>query len=182
MGATAKGLPYPEPAEPADGPTDIRELAEACDKLLAPVGSPFPWLVSAIPAGYLEFNGQAISAGTYPKLAALYGANLPDLRGKFLFGADASRPPGAGGGEETHLLSAGESGMPAHTFTPSSGQRINQQPSYASGGNVPVPPGYEAAAGPVAMTYAVNVPAQGASSAHNNMPPFRAVRWITAAG
>jgi len=78
------------------------------------VGAPIPWLVSTIPSGYLEFNGQAINAGQYPQLAALYGATLPDLRGKFLFGSDGSRAPGATGGAERVKLTGAESGLAAH--------------------------------------------------------------------
>src|SRR5215510_1907218 len=41
-----------------------------------PIGSPIPWLVTAIPAGYLEFNGQPITNAAYPILFGLFGANL----------------------------------------------------------------------------------------------------------
>lgn len=78
-----------------------------------PVGAPIPWLVSSIPPGYLEFDGQAISAGTYPQLAALFGTNLPDLRGKYLMGQDGTHAVGSVFGEAEHDLVIAE--MPTHT-------------------------------------------------------------------
>lgn len=42
------------------------------------------WGTSVPPAGWLECNGQ--STAGYPNLIALFGANLPDLRGEFVRG------------------------------------------------------------------------------------------------
>jgi len=42
------------------------------------------WGTSTVPAGWLECNGQS-TAGS-PNLVALFGANLPDLRGEFVRG------------------------------------------------------------------------------------------------
>jgi hypothetical protein len=44
------------------------------------------WGGASIPTGWLECNGQSTS--TYTNLAAIYGANLPDLRGSFVRGWD----------------------------------------------------------------------------------------------
>lgn len=41
------------------------------------------------PSGYLECNGQSTSS--YPELAALIGAKVPDLRGAFVRGFDHGR-------------------------------------------------------------------------------------------
>jgi hypothetical protein len=49
-----------------------------------PVGAIMMWGTATIPTGWLELNGQAISATTYPVLSTLYGANLPDTRGYFI--------------------------------------------------------------------------------------------------
>ena len=187
MGQTTNyQLPYPEAVDPADVPIDVRELAERLDAVLGqmtPVGAPIAWLASQVPAGFIEFAGQTITSGQYPKLYALFGGTLPDLRGKFLFGQDGSHGVGSTGGETAHTLTASESGMPAHTVQPYNYSRVNQQPSYASGGNVPVPPGYEVGGSQFQpATAAVSVPAQGAAAGHNNMPPYRACRWITVAG
>lgn len=47
------------------------------------------WGTSVPPAGWLEMNGQ--STAGYPSLIALYGTNLPDLRGEFVRGWDNGR-------------------------------------------------------------------------------------------
>lgn len=63
------------------------------------VGSVFPWFGAALPSGYLYAAGQAVSRTTYNELFAAYGTtygagdgattfNLPDLRGRALFGKD----------------------------------------------------------------------------------------------
>ena len=52
---------------------------------------PLAYPKSTPPSGYLVMMGQAISQATYPKLYALYGTTLPDLRGKFLRGLDYGR-------------------------------------------------------------------------------------------
>ena len=57
---------------------------------------PLAYPKSTPPSGYLAMMGQAISESTYPKLYALYGATLPDLRGQFLRGLDYGRGIDAG--------------------------------------------------------------------------------------
>ena len=177
-------LPYPESPDPADVPIDTKELAERLDAVLAqiaaaatPVGAPIPWLVSQIPAGYREFDGSAIVQATHPKLYALYGATIPDLRGRFLFGQDGGHAVGSTGGEAAHLLTAGESGMPSHGH-PMQGVSVvpDNDPSTIGvhrGGYW----GYPADGSGIGAAPAVN-----ATQAHNTMPPYRACRWITVAG
>ena len=52
---------------------------------------PIAYPKSMPPSGYLAMMGQAISQATYPKLYALYGATLPDMRGMFIRGWDNGR-------------------------------------------------------------------------------------------
>ena len=47
------------------------------------------WGTSVPPAGWLECNGQ--STAGYPNLTALFGTNLPDLRGEFVRGWSNNR-------------------------------------------------------------------------------------------
>lgn len=57
-----------------------------------PVGSPVPWPSLALPAGWLECNGQAFNKAAYPLLARAYPSGyLPDLRGQFIRGLDHGR-------------------------------------------------------------------------------------------
>jgi microcystin-dependent protein len=207
MGATPTyDLPYPEPADPADGPTDIRELAEQVDASLAAlaasqglVGAPIPWLVAAIPSGYLEFAGQAISAAQYPQLAALFGANLPDLRGRTLLGADGGAyPVGGVGGEAVHVLSAAE--MPAHAHTVSAhthayshdhqlqtGASVGAGAQAARGTGTVADIGGGGSGQPIKIfsgntgSASPGTSSAGSGAGHNNLPPYRAVRWITRA-
>lgn len=52
---------------------------------------PIPYPKSTPPTGYLAMMGQAISESTYPKLYALYGAVLPDMRAYSVRGLDYGR-------------------------------------------------------------------------------------------
>ena len=78
-----------------------------------------------VPTNWMVAAGQALLRASYPELYSVigttYGAgdgsttfNLPDLRSKFIYGASDPSGNGALGGEATHLLTSGESGMPAH--------------------------------------------------------------------
>ena len=170
MGQTTNlALPYPEQSDPADVPTDLRELAERVDTVLPPVGSPMPWLVSAIPAGYREFDGSAIVQATHPKLYALFGATMPDLRGRVLMGTDGTHAIGTAGGEAAHALTVPE--MPSHTHD--GYIYVNAQPTGIGGNTV--------AAFNTGTGALVALPA-GGNGSHNNLQPYRTVRWITVAG
>jgi len=71
-----------------DGSTTLAATASAV-KSLMPVGSIIMFGGSTAPTGYLECNGQ--STASYAALAAVVGANVPDLRGEFVRGWDHSR-------------------------------------------------------------------------------------------
>lgn len=67
------------------GSTTLAATASAV-KSLMPVGSIIMFGGSTAPTGYLECNGQ--STTSYAALAAVVGANVPDLRGEFVRGWD----------------------------------------------------------------------------------------------
>lgn len=52
---------------------------------------PIPYPKSTPPAGYLAMMGQTISQEIYPRLYALYGSKLPDMRAEFIRGLDYGR-------------------------------------------------------------------------------------------
>lgn len=94
--------------------------------LLMPVGALLPYAGSAAPGGYLLCDGSAVSRSIYAdlftSLGTVYGVgngtttfNLPDLRGKFALGVNASHVLGSTGGAETNTLSLMQ--MPAHTHS-----------------------------------------------------------------
>jgi hypothetical protein len=173
----------------------------------SPAGVPILWLPTSIPTGYLEFNGQAITVGAYPKLFAVYGAALPDLRGRFLLSADAARVAGTlsqssnaanpNYAPETVTLTAAQTGVPAHGHADTLAAPAHTHPSL-SGGNTFVADiagglylgasgarqgGVQAAntgaASATALAGAVTNHAGTAATAHSNLPPFIAARWIT---
>jgi microcystin-dependent protein len=142
-----------------------------------------------IPTNWMLADGRAVSRTTYPELftalGTMYGAgdgsttfNIPDLRSKMIYGASDPNSQGATGGEAAHTLTAAESGMPAHSFTPQASSRINQQPAYNTGGNVPVPPGYDQGGAKYPMTDTVNIGGVSAAQAHNNLPPYVLIAQI----
>jgi len=88
---TVFSLCQPLAASAADAgsfdPVPISITAEILGEV--PVGSIVAWPVAINPADWskwLECNGQAINATTYPELNALIGNKVPDLRGLFLRG------------------------------------------------------------------------------------------------
>lgn len=74
-----------------------------------PVGCIMMWPSAVAPAGWALCQGQPFSAVTYPKLAALIGTNIPDMRGAFPRGLDAGRgldPGRALNSYQSHLFGA----------------------------------------------------------------------------
>ncbi|MBE2895563.1 hypothetical protein HPC38_01565 [Pasteurellaceae bacterium HPA106] len=55
------------------------------------IGFPLAYSKTSVPDGFVALRGQSISRSTYPKLYALYGSRLPDLRGEFIRGWDNGR-------------------------------------------------------------------------------------------
>lgn len=68
-----------------DGASDITVTDDALTYM------PIPYPKSSPPSGYLAMMGQAISESAYPKLYALYGAVLPDMRAYSVRGLDYGR-------------------------------------------------------------------------------------------
>lgn len=132
-----------------------------------PVGAPIPWLVSTIPSGYIEFAGQAITQTQYPQLYAIFGATLPDLRGRMFLGASATYPIGSTGGEAAHTLTIAE--LPSHD---------HDVPIGVLGGG-----GVDNTVTQASQWLASRLRSglTGGGAAHNTLPPYRAVRWITVA-
>jgi microcystin-dependent protein len=136
---------------------------------VTPTGAILMYGASAAPTGWLLCNGQ--STAGYPALAAVVGANVPDLRGRAPIGygtsSDTTNVPtprttiGATTGKETHTLIIAE--MPSHTH---SSLLLGN-----AGGTTGLP-----VTGTV-TTGTTTGPA-GGDGAHNNMQPSTVVNFI----
>jgi microcystin-dependent protein len=166
----------------------VAEGTLTADKFDASVNLPLPGSIVmyggiAAPTGYLLCDGSAVSRTTYAALYAVLAVsfglgngsttfNLPDLRGRMPvgYGAGAGLTPRAlndSGGEETHVLTATESGLRDHTH----GGGCNSAIVIPSGGA-----NYLGTGGPVATGGVTGGPVSGSS--HNNMPPYLGVNFI----
>jgi len=56
-----------------------------------PIGGIIMWPTTTVPTNWLECDGTVINSATYPALAAIFGTNLPNLRGVFIRGANRGR-------------------------------------------------------------------------------------------
>lgn len=89
------------------------------------------WGTSTVPSGWLECNGQSTSG--HPNLIALFGTNVPDLRGEFVRGWDGIPPRNVDPGR-TILSSQGQSIQPhTHSYTVTSSLNSSSQGGTASG-------------------------------------------------
>lgn len=128
---------------------------------------PFP--MSTIPTGWLPCDGGSYSTTTYAALFAIIGYtfggsggsfNVPLMKGLGVYGNGTLNTKG---GEKTHVLT--ESEMPAHVHNPN-GYAYDTQ-AKTSGG---------VGAGGEYICGSNTLPA-GGGGAHENRPPFMALRW-----
>jgi len=166
----------------------LNSLADSIVRALVPVGTIAPFAGATAPVGWLLCNGTATTG--YPLLSAMVGASTPNLAGRTLIGAGTgsgltARSLNATGGAETHLLTAAESGVPAHshgitdpghnhTYKVNFGNDFGATPIWE--GSVPFG---EVNTGTKTTGITINNnTAQSAASAHNNMQPFHVVNFI----
>lgn len=181
---------------------------------------PYAGLDSKVPEGWLFCNGQAVSRSTYSALfgviSTTYGPgdgsttfNVPDLRGRIPFGkatnsGSASALSGAtfasgnfyslasSGGEENHLLTAGQSAVKDHTHTASGNMTVyggcndtncwddpNCRPPECYGDfgvHGEVAPGSRQSSSSTGNTSALA--GVNAALPHNNMPPVMVLSYL----
>ena len=179
-----------------DNSVTAAKLNSAAVSVLMPTGSILPYAGSSAPTGYLFCDGNEYDqTGTHSSLFSTIGLTyntggettnffrVPDLQGRVIAGRDnmsgtsANRLTtaksgingdnlGAVGGLEDHLLTAAQSGLPAHSHT---------QGVQTTGGNIE-----NFAGGSPAGKYTSTgtVTAQDASSAHNNVQPTIILNYI----
>lgn len=139
----------------------------------------------AIPSGYLECDGAAISRSTYAALFAVIGTtfgsgngsttfNIPDNRGRTVLGTGTgsgltARNLGNTGGAETHTLSIAELAAHDHDLRSRPTTGGNVEPPFGGGGS-------PSAGDPTAILN------KGSDAPHNNMQPFLVYKKIIYAG
>lgn len=179
--------------------------------LIAPVavtgslGEIKPLAHSTVPGGFLLCYGQPVSRTTYAALFAVLGTawgagdgattfNVPDLRGRALFGKDDM------GGSSASRVTAGVSGVDGLTVGATGGDQRTQQHNHTltdpghthsfsggsvvggAGGGVSGGAGATLTSGVVsANTTGITLATYGAGSSQN-MPPAAVVNWIIYAG
>jgi microcystin-dependent protein len=144
-----------------------------------PAGQVIAWTGTAAPTGWVLCDGATYTSATYPELYAVIGRmftaagvpagsfQVPDLGGRFPLGANATYTAGSTGGAATHTLNVTE--IPGHTHPTSSGSFVlyNGSTGSASGSTGG------------SLLYTSNVTGSaGGGGAHNNMPPYLAIRYI----
>ena len=160
-------------------PYELRGANEARIRALEtnalPVGVPVPWPAATAPTGWLVCDGSAVPASC-PILASLYGANLPDLKGRVIVGFDAGQAEfdslGETGGAKTHTLTTAQ--MPSHTHTHNipAGVLYDVGTGGARAGN----------SGTLQAQFAtLGINSAGSGSAHNNLQPYRVFNYIVRA-
>ena len=91
-----------------------------------PVGVPLHLPIAELPRNCALLDGSPMPDWASSQVKAMYGATLPDYRGRTPVGTDEgagrvaaawAQTPGQGGGEDRHTLTNGE--MPAHNHPPS---------------------------------------------------------------
>jgi len=145
-----------------------------------------------IPPGWAECDGQTLliadNQELFNVLGTTHGGNgvttfeLPDMRGRMLMGSGPNHPVGDTGGVVSVTLTPNQ--IPSHTHTLQASNQI---------GNTRSPSGFVLAMGdhPFAQRIyrdetantnmnAAAISFAGGSQAHNNMPPFKALKCIIA--
>jgi microcystin-dependent protein len=152
--------------------TQLNTIVNTTIPASTPVGTIVMYGGTSAPTGWLLCNGQ--STASYANLAAVVGANVPDLRGRAPIGygtsTDTTNVPtarttiGAVTGKETHTLITAEIPLHSHsgqiTFGSGSGGTAAVVPS----GNNP--------------TSQPDTGSTGGNGAHNNMQPSTVVNFI----
>lgn len=129
------------------------------------------WDKASYPQGW-AFAKQEADAGNPLWTYAASTFTVPNLLDKFIYGGTPGNI-GQTGGEPTHLLTAAESGAPAHSHPQN--QLYQMDNSYAAG--MPAQTGSGQNQG-LASSPTGNNTAVPASTAHNNMPPYVVVAMI----
>jgi microcystin-dependent protein len=126
------------------------------------------WYTNTPPSGWILCDGQSTSS--YPELAAVVGANVPNLKGRVPVGRDTGQTEfdvlGETGGANTHTLTVAQIPSHQHRTGLSSTQAFNAS---LTGGNT----------AQVSFSQDVTLSqATGGGQAHNNLQPYLVINYI----
>ncbi|ACS79752.1 tail fiber protein [Maridesulfovibrio salexigens] len=110
-------------------PTSVAVQARAASDY--PIGAVAAYRGDTPPVGWLECNGQSTTG--YPELAAVVGANVPDLRGEFIRGLDSGRGVDAGRALGSAQADAMERHSHQTTITVSGRTSVTASPYHSAG-------------------------------------------------
>lgn len=175
------------PVNPVDDPS-CQINWEFIQSLVFAPGDIKSTLAATAPAGWLMLSGQTVNSSEYPNLAKALGVTgatitLPDARGRSLIAAGTgagltARTLGDTGGEETHLLTSGESGVPAHQHGTAGIQSNTVGGAGAIIGPTHTLPNTTSPNTNSTYNSVNNNTPVNASTAHNNMQPWVAVNYM----
>ena len=147
---------------------------------LIPTGAMMMWYTNTAPTGWLLCNGQ--STAGYSALAAIVGANVPNLQGRVPVGRDAADTSfdvlGETGGAKTHTLTIAEMPSHSHQWRAAGNNNIGATPGNwddTASGNV-----NSLGVGPSNPedSNANSIQPRGGGGAHNNLQPYIVVNYI----
>lgn len=170
-----------------EGNGQVQVAGRVLDKTgeVMPVGSIIAYGGQSVPTGWLACDGRPIDQQQYADLYNLVGANVPDLRSRFIVGAGQGNQlshynVAQTGGEENHALAQAE--IPQHHHEFPGDDQLSQYVTQCGGSTIS-PIAYDAHSqlNGNAHIYTTG-PGQGLhegkGQAHNNLPPFYALIYI----
>lgn len=175
----------------------VAQLAERIDELeskqeentaigVIPAGIIQAFPSESIPNGFILCDGRELDRSVYQRLFDAIGTkygngdgfatfNVPDLRGRFIFGLEGDDDIGSKGGEKTHLLTIDEAPAHRHDGLWVDGQRFNVLAGTKTGYGTEWKHAATYEGGP----YTNEV---GGSQPHNNMPPYITMMYMISTG
>jgi microcystin-dependent protein len=147
-----------------------------------PVGFNMPWWSDTLPSSkYMFMEGQPLA--NYPEAKAVFGDNLPDLRGRVMVHKSADTEFNAikkTGGEKTHALTVDELANHNHTMHNPGNAGAGELGAgygivYSTYNRWPV---YETGVQTSGEFTGWGLEAAGGGQAHNNLQPYIVCRYI----
>lgn len=174
----------------ADGSEVSSAFKAMIQDVATPIGAILFQPVSAVPAGYLIANGQAVSRTTYANLFAVYGEffgagdgsttfNLPNLQEKFLIGSTGTSgtyPTATTGGAA--LVTLTQPQLPAQLTNLNQDMHNAQGTQVAMGSFKPLADDYSENGAVLNSQVLPTINNPGGGQGHNNIPPYFAGLWL----